>query len=1457
MEAATEMSETESGEPFTLFNDNTSETSGGRNCESICENVMNARESKLRNLDTALDFTVTKERRLTVPREQSEHAISTDQISNTLKEKATLVAWSSRDRYLAVGYTDKKVWIHDSQLEHHLSQVVTENQPTRKNSTTQTEGCEFSVDVSAKVTALAWSPTTERLAVGDDYGNTVVLDLAADRFGVKFRTEVKSQDKNTTRTVKALTWTANEEYLAVGSKDSSVLIFRYEGEGYVKRFSLRSSSAVFSLAFGNTTSQSTKDEKYLLAVGSDDSKTVVVELKPRKKPEVQTVIVSGDRVRSVNFSVEDEYLCVGSFSKVVLIVDVKSWAIMYEIDTMGHIYSLAWSHDSSFLAVGSQSGAMIYHVTSGELAIELIDHCSVESVAFSSDGVYLAMAYEIFAHIEDISSMFSSKIICEIKSGGAVKSVAWSHDNKYICIGSDKTIDITNVETNLSLRTSGPDNQPASHVIGNGQKGEVNSFVWSSDAGTRSKIKTGEGQSEGKVNSIAWSSDFRYLAAGCDGIRATIFEITLSNDPDAFGGHICSTFWEFNKNEKDVNSVAWSPDNELLAVATSKKVHIIDVKNGTVTGNIIDGTNVKARIVAWRPNTDGCLEYTLAVGSAEGKATIHHLIKEEKGTKVHHRIKASFNSYSAKDGKDVRCLAWSHDGRYLAVGAFDKIVGILDVGGDEAQHGDMPQEQYKKAMHIERDGSVFSIAWSADDRYLAIGTDNKSLLIFDFALKQTWSEIAFNSAVTSLAWSTKDNSRLAVGTREAKTTFVMEKPLHPPPVSLVSLELSVTKRTLERNPMIVGCVDPVTGDSLLERAVLVEDGLKKDELIECLLTRGRLSTETIDERVLTMALCQHDLVTLERLLVATASGETPYRAQCAAVNMLPLLCLKVPSIVVQVFAKLELTRSFPVLLAVQKSKKKIGTVRDASSLLGLFFKMCSLGSCKAESEDIRFECTDPLVTSVLRSSSERDPFPVWKAFINPDYGLKSHALRVPWGKLSSRVHLHMFLKMYEMNYQRFDMKMFWESAVISSVISLAWDTHFSSIHRNMFVIFILEVICFIIFTDLLDYNHHFHIDGDYNPSTVISGICCSLCALYFLVWEVREFYASNNISQIEKDYLFEPASSWRGMHSLMAIKKAIWDETKKVKGKNTGCNVIFEILTEIFGDVWNLSDWVCQVLVLTCVIGKYTDMLHKRQLYLMAITFLPLLIKTLCFLRGFNWTGWLVTLLWKNFIDMRAFLFVIVTVMVFFGFSFKLIYSTHPYHTEGEDYVYDDEDHGTVQGFIDNKAIFLNMLGMGVSGDFDTGGIEHTVHEGTAQVFLFFIVISVTIVSFNALIAILGQSFAEAQENKYAMHIANRAYLILEYYNMMDTTRRKSIEKSLRWTHKLVPLGSILVAGNDDERTAAIRKVVNEEMNQLEKAVHDVSSEVMGITRSLEKVFHEPEALRTRASVFFMEGLWG
>ncbi|HEX9732724.1 MAG TPA: TIR domain-containing protein [Thermoanaerobaculia bacterium] len=117
---------------------------------------------------------------------------------------------------------------------------------------------------------------------------------------------------------------------------------------------------------------------------------------------------------------------------------------------------------------------------------------------------------------------------------------------------------------------------------------------------------------------------------------------------------------------------------------------------------------------------------------------------------------------AGQPGGVLRAVAWSPDGRYLAVGGDMGRVWLWRFDGGD------PRLSQGPARALELEGVVVDLAFSPDGRLLAAAGDNQSrgcARVWDVASGREIADVPYSDAVTALAW-TSDGRYLAVASRD-------------------------------------------------------------------------------------------------------------------------------------------------------------------------------------------------------------------------------------------------------------------------------------------------------------------------------------------------------------------------------------------------------------------------------------------------------------------------------------------------------------------------------------------------------------------------------------------------------------------------------------------------------------------------------------------------------------------
>ena len=203
-----------------------------------------------------------------------------------------------------------------------------------------------------------------------------------------------------------------------------------------------------------------------------------------------------------------------------------------------------------------------------------------------------------------------------------------------------------------------------------------------------------------------------------------------------------------------------------------------------------------------------------------------------------------------------------------------------------------------------------------------------------------------------------------------------------------------------------------------------------------------------------------------------------------------------------------------------------------------------------------------------------------------------------------------------------------------------------------------------------------------------------------------------------------------------------------------------------FQSKWNLNDILACVLVYIYSIHVLLKVSDGGPVVLAAFATFSLTVKLLGYLRGFNntgeiyhplfslndernpliffpyskTTGWLISMLVQNFLDVRGFLIVLFVILVGFTCIFRVLIGPCS----------NLEVECDVDYFRNIWISFLSTIELTMLASYERSVFNGSHDQLVAIIFFLLAILVVFVVSLNALITILGDSFSRVQENATA-----------------------------------------------------------------------------------------------------------
>ena len=594
------------------------------------------------------------------------------------------------------------------------------------------------------VTSVAFSPDGRYIASGSYDGTARVWEVATGR-------EIARMTHN--NLVNSVAFSPNGEHVLSGSKD------------------LR----VWETLTGKETARMTPDGLVSVVSFSPNGRYVVSgsgegNLQVWNATTGQEIahMTQDGSVASINFSSDSEYVVSGAD-------DIHVWDVTsgYEIDRMASessVHSVAFSPNGKYVVSGNEYGtAQVWELATGEEVASVTHDDVVASVAFSPDSQYVVSAADDI-RVWEITGKEVSRMI----PYGLVSSVAFSPNGQYILSGSTDDSRLWEVTTGkevarmiqngaVSSVAFSPDGK---YVVSGSDDHTIR--VWT--AGTEQEIA--RMTHDASVHSVAFSPDGKYVTSGSDDTRVWR----------------AATGQEIARMLSAASSVAFSPDSKYVA-SGDDEIHVWEAATGKEIVHMTCQNSVTS--IAFSPNgkfvVSGCLDNTARVWEwATGKevARMTHdkfVISVAFSPDSKYVISGSEDGtarvWDAATGQEISrmthvnrvySVAFSPDGKYVVSGGCDlfSVEGLCARGMTHVWVATTGRE----IAHMIQHGSVYSVVFSPDGRYVVSGADD--IQVWQSANGKEMAQMTPDSFVSSVAFS--PNGKYVVSGSDDNTARVWE-----------------------------------------------------------------------------------------------------------------------------------------------------------------------------------------------------------------------------------------------------------------------------------------------------------------------------------------------------------------------------------------------------------------------------------------------------------------------------------------------------------------------------------------------------------------------------------------------------------------------------------------------------------------------------------------------------------
>ncbi len=445
--------------------------------------------------------------------------------------------------------------------------------------------------------------------------------------------------------VTEVSWSPNGRQLASSSDDGTIKVWEVAGRKNFTMLKLSSNHGVTNLAWS--------PDGRLIASGEASGQVKLWDASTHDLK--QEFNGHASLVRDLCFSPDGRRLASASEDRTITVQDIADEEDAYTILSPSPVHALAWSSgEGGRLISGNWDGTVrVYDPRSRQAVKTLYGHNDrAWDIALSPDG----------------------KSLASVAVGGAIKFWDLSlPDNNLTVTDSNLRGDRSCASWDGAERLAISD--------------ENDLIVWDS-LEVPSRKFTGH---SGKLSCIRWSPNGKRIATSAFKEPARIW--------DAESG---KTIFILDTGAIDTFSVAWSPNNDLLAVAHDDVVVLWDAETGQEVARLAEGGGLLTSI-DWHP-----FQNRIALGGVNTDVRIY-------STKTLELV-----SSLAGHTQSVECVRWSPDGRSLASGSYDHAVRIWDV-------------QTKNEQHVLRghERIVRSLTWHPSGARLASGGGDAMLRIWD------------------------------------------------------------------------------------------------------------------------------------------------------------------------------------------------------------------------------------------------------------------------------------------------------------------------------------------------------------------------------------------------------------------------------------------------------------------------------------------------------------------------------------------------------------------------------------------------------------------------------------------------------------------------------------------------------------------------------------------------------
>jgi WD40 repeat protein len=418
------------------------------------------------------------------------------------------------------------------------------------------------------------------------------------------------------------------------------------------------------------------DGEQVAFVGKDDDTINLWEESSNQPQQLPIQKIGDETFTSVAFSPDEKLLAIASAAEnetgLVRVWDISQNRIIEQFDTLqGKISSVAFSPlDSRQLITGGEDGTVrVWDLSSNAPAQIYTEQGTIKSMEFNPNRELLATIsknnqLKLWDIRDDGTLRLNPASEKFPQQQGGVKSVTFNpNGNKLIIVGGDDNVKLWNISNN-QFEPLATQQQQIQTVVASPDKQKLATIgkdsllkLW--------HLQEGKFQSTGILNSqlgqppissLAFSSDGKQLATG-QGNILKLWKLSLGKPSD-------KPFDQF-QTQQPIQSVAFSPNGKKVATGENQGV----LKLWDKKGNLLDQlptqqTNINRLVFSPDSNLIATIgqDSTLKLWDTSDKS-------DDKLTQISTRV-----------DRDVENVAFSQDGKFLAIGRNNGSIELRQVG---------------------------------------------------------------------------------------------------------------------------------------------------------------------------------------------------------------------------------------------------------------------------------------------------------------------------------------------------------------------------------------------------------------------------------------------------------------------------------------------------------------------------------------------------------------------------------------------------------------------------------------------------------------------------------------------------------------------------------------------------------------------------------------------------------